>query len=236
VVKLEDAGMPGWRKGTMVASLGQQSQNIGFYVTADGHYSFRGDLTDLSVDPLEQTMSKISLENQPQRGPRDAKVTIVEYSDFECPFCARVYTTLENDVLKDYGDKVRFVFKNFPLTAIHPWAGDAALAAECAFQQGNDKFWTMYNGLFSKQGEITKDNLAGKAAEIAEAGGLDVAKFKECLEGKKSLDAVKADESEATALGVNSTPTCFVNGRRLSGAQTYEGFKQLIDQELGAKG
>src|SRR5438309_4232592 len=68
-------------------------------------------------------MSKISLDNQPERGPRDAKVTIVEYSDFECPFCVRAYTTLENDVLKDYGDKVRFVFKNFPLTSIHPWAG-----------------------------------------------------------------------------------------------------------------
>src|SRR5206468_1175046 len=75
VVKLEDAGMPGWRKGTMVASLGQQSQNIGFYVTADGHYSFRGDLTDLTVDPLEQTMSKISLDNQPERGPREAEIT-----------------------------------------------------------------------------------------------------------------------------------------------------------------
>ena len=133
-------------------------------------------------------------------------------------------------------DKVRFVFKNYPLTSIHSWAEDAAVASECGFQQGNDQFWTMYNGLFSKQGEINKDNLAGEAAEIAEAGGLDVAKFKECLEGKKSLDAVKADESEATALGVNSTPTFFVNGRRLSGAQTYEGFKQLIDQELGAKG
>src|SRR5437667_4473997 len=236
VVKLEDAGMPGWRKGTMVASLGQQSQNIGFYVTTDGHYSFRGDLTDLSVDPLEQTMSKISLDNQPERGPRDAKVTIVEYSDFECPFCARVYTTLDNDVLKDYGDKVRFVFKNFPLTAIHPWAGDAALAAECAFQQGNDKFWTMYNGLFSKQGEITKDNLRDKVTEIAQGAGMDVAKFQECFDGKKTLDAVKADQSEGTALGVNSTPTFFVNGRRLSGAQTPENFNQLIDQSLGAKG
>src|SRR5207249_3876596 len=133
------------------------------------------------------------------------KVTIVEYSDFQCPFCSRVYTTVETQVLKEYGDKVRFIFKNYPLTSIHPWAEDAAVASECGFQQGNDQFWTMYNGLFSKQGEINKDNLAGKAAEIAEAGGLDVAKFKECLEGKKSLDAVKADESEATALGVNST-------------------------------
>jgi len=236
VVKLEDAGMPGWRKGTMVASLGQQSQNIGFYVTADGHYSFRGDLTDLTVDPLEQTMSKISLDNQPERGPRDAKVTIVEYSDFECPFCARVYTTLENDVLKDYGDKVRFVFKNFPLTAIHPWAGDAALAAECAFQQGNDKFWTMYNGLFSKQGEITKDNLKDEASEIAKDGGLDVPKFQECFDGKKSQDAVDADVQEAGALGVNSTPMFFVNGRRLSGALAPNDFKQAIDRALGARG
>jgi len=236
VVKLEDAGMPGWRKGTMVASLGQQSQNIGFYVTADGHYSFRGDLTDLTVDPLEQTMSKISLDNQPERGPRDAKVTIVEYSDFECPFCARVYTTLENDVLKDYGDKVRFVFKNFPLTSIHPWAGDAALASECAFQQGNDRFWAMYNGLFSKQSDITRENLKDRASEIARDAGLDGAAFQECFDGKKAQDAVDADVHEASALGVNSTPTFFVNGRRLSGALAPADLKQAIDRELGAKG
>jgi len=233
---LQDAEVPGWRKGNLEVSLGQQSQNVAFYVSRDGRYLFRGDAVDLTVDPLKLVRDKIKLDGEPSRGPADAKVTIVEYSDFQCPFCSRVYTTVESQVLKEYGDKVRFVFKNYPLTSIHSWAEDAAVASECGFQQGNDQFWTMYNGLFSKQGEINKDNLAGKAAEIAEAGGLDVAKFKECLEGKKSLDAVKADESEATALGVNSTPTFFVNGRRLSGAQTYEGFKQLIDQELGAKG
>src|SRR5262245_26752437 len=231
-----DAEVPGWRKGTLEVSLGQQSQQVAFYVSRDGKYLFRGDAVDLTVDPLKKVMNQIALTNQPARGPADAKVTIVEYSDFQCPFCARVYTTLEDQILKEYGDKVRFVFKNFPLTNIHPWAEDGALASECAFQQGNDQFWVMYKGLFTKQGEITKDNLKDKASEIAKDGGLDVAKFQECFDGKKAADAVKADIDEATALGVNSTPIFFVNGRRLSGAQTYENFKQLLDQELGAKG
>jgi len=235
VTKYEDVGMPGWRKGFMVATLGEKTQDVTFYVSADGHYLFRVDPLDLTVDPLKQTMSKISLEHQPERGPKDAKVTVVEYSDFQCPFCSRVYTTLENEVLKDYGDKVRFVFKNFPLP-MHPWAQDGAVAAACAFQQGNDKFWPMYNGLFSKQNEITKENLKDRASDVAKDGGLDVARFQECFDGKQSKDAVEADVKEATALGVNSTPTFFINGRKVSGALTPNDFKQAIDKELAAKG
>ena len=235
VTKVEESEVPGWRKGNLQASLGQQTQDVAFYVSREGKYLFRGDAIDLSVDPLKQVMDKIALDGQPTRGPKDAKVTIVEYSDFQCPFCARVYTTLET-VLKDYGDKVRFVFKNYPLSSMHPWAEDGALASECAFKQGNDQFWAMYDGLFSKQGEITKENLKEKATEIASAGGMDIAKFQECLDGKQALDAVKTDQSEATGLGVQSTPTFFVNGRRLNGAQTPESFKQLIDQQLGAQG
>ena len=236
VTKLEDSDVPGWRKGNLEVSLGAQNQNVAFYVSRDGRYLFRGDAIDLNVDPLKQVMSKINLENQPERGPKDAKVTIVEYSDFQCPFCGRAYTTVENEVLKQYGDKVRFVFKNFPLTSIHPWAEPAAVAAECAFRQGNDKFWVMYNAFYSKQGELNAENLRDKASETAKDAGMDVAKFQECFDGKQTLDAVHADASEATALGVNSTPTFFVNGRRLSGAQTGDAFKQMIDRELGAQG
>jgi protein-disulfide isomerase len=205
-------------------------------VSADGHYLFRSEVIDLTVDPLAQIRSKISLENQPGRGPADAKVTVVEYSDFQCPFCSRVYTTLERDVLTSYGDKVRFVFKNFPLKAIHPWAEDAALASECAFQQGNDQFWTMYNGLFAKQGEINRENLKDKVSEVGKAGGLDVDKLQECLAGKQSQAAVDADVKEAGTLGVTSTPTFFINGRKLSGALSPADFKQAIDRELGARG
>src|SRR5256714_10274462 len=132
VTKVEDSEIPGWRKGNLEVSLGQQTQNVAFYVSRDGKYLFRGDAVDLTVDPLKQVMSKISLDNQPARGPAGAKVTIVEYSDFQCPYCARVYSTIENDVLKNYGDKVRFVFKNFPLSSSHHAADDDALASGCA--------------------------------------------------------------------------------------------------------
>lgn len=235
VTKIEDAEIPGWRKGNLEVALGQQTQNVAFYVTRDGRFLFRGEAVDLTVDPLQQVMSKISMKDQPSRGPADAKVVMVEYSDFQCPFCSRVYETLENEVLKTYGDKVRFVFKNFPLTSIHPWAEDGALASECAFQQGNDQHWKMYDGLFKEQGQITKENLREKASKIAETGGLDVPKFQDCLDNKKAMDAVKADEAEAATLGVNSTPTFFVNGRRLAGAQGTDGFKALIEQGLAAK-
>jgi protein-disulfide isomerase len=228
----EDSEIPGWRKGNLEVSLGQQTQSVAFYVSRDGRFLFRGEAADLTVDPLEQVISRINLENQPHRGPSDARVTIVEYSDFQCPFCARVYTTLEEQVLKEYGDRVRFVFKNFPLSSIHPWAEDGAIASECAFRQGNDAFWVMYDGLFQKQSEITKETLKEKTVEIAKAGNLDVASFEACLDGRQTLDAVRADETEANVLGVSSTPTFFVNGRRLSGAQSFESFKQMIEEEL----
>ena len=233
---IQDSDIPGWRKGNLEVSLGAQSQNVAFYITRDGRYLFRGEAVDVTVDPLKQVMDKIALDGQPERGPKDAKVTIVEYSDFQCPFCSKVYGTVENDVIKVYGDKVRFVFKNFPLSSIHPWAEDGAVASECAFRQGNDKFWKMYDGLFLQQADITKENLRDKTSEIAKNAGMDVGKFQECLDGKQALDAVQADTKEATALGVNSTPTFFINGRRLSGAQTSDNFKQLIDRALGAEG
>jgi len=236
VTELKDAEVPGWRKGNLQASLGERNQNLAFYVSSDGRYLFQGEAIDMTIDPRRQVMDKIALDDQPARGADDAKVTIVEYSDFQCPYCARVYDTLEKQVLTEYGDRVRFVFKNFPLTSIHPWAERAALASECGFAQGNDGFWTMYNGLFSQQAEITEENLRTKAIEIARGGGLDVEAFQVCLDDKKAIDAVKADETEAAALGVNSTPTFFINGRRVSGAQTYDNLKQLIDQELAAEG
>jgi protein-disulfide isomerase len=237
VTKLEDADIPGWRKGNLQASLGDQKQDVAFFITKDGRYLFRGEAIDLTVDPFVATMNQISLKDQPVRGPADAKVTIVEYSDFQCPFCGKAYDTFEKEVIKDYGDKVKFVFKNFPLTQIHPWAEAAAIATECAYLQGNDPFWVMYNGLFSQQGNITQENLPAKVEEIAGASGsgIDVAKLKDCLANKQTLDAVKADMAEATEVGVTSTPSFIINGRRMNGAQDAAAFKQAIDAALAGE-
>ncbi len=233
VTKIEPAEIPGWRKGTMVAKLGDQSQDVLFYVTDDGRHLFRGEAIDLTVDPHVALMRRIGLDGEPARGPADSKVTIVEFSDFECPYCAQAWEIFEKQVYPDYKDKVRFVFKQMPLTQIHPWSEDAAVATECALLQGNEQFWKLYDGLFAQYAAITKDNLASKVEEIASgAGGFDVAKLKECLASRTTLGEVKADQAEAAAIGVNSTPTFFVNGRRVQGVQDVAAFKQAIDQAL----
>jgi protein-disulfide isomerase len=233
LVDIREADIPGWRKANVEASLGGQTRKVPILVSSDGRFMMQGEVVDLTVDPLEAVMGKIAMDDQPVRGPADAKVTIVEYSDFQCPFCRGVYETLENQVLKEYGDKVRFFFKHFPLTSIHPWAEDAALATECAYLQGNDAFWKLYDGLFRRQAEITRDNLRDKVLELAAASGLDTERLGQCYDSREALARVKADIEEATTLGVNSTPTFFVNGRRLTGAQTFESFKTIIEQQLG---
>ena len=234
VTKIEPAEMPGWRRGHLEATLGNQKQDIPFYVSDDGRYLFRGEAIDLTVDPFVALMKKIKLDGAPTRGPSDAKVTVVEYSDFQCPYCGRAWELFEKEVYPEYKDKVRFVFKQMPLTQIHPWAEDAAVASACALEQGNDQFWKVYDGLFAQQAQITKENLPAKVEEIATAGGLDVPRLKECLASRKTIDAVKADQSEAMTVGVSGTPTFFINGRRMQNTQDAGAFKQALDQALAS--
>ncbi len=224
--------VPGWNKGTLEVTAGGNTQSMEFLVTTDGKYFISGEVTDLTVDPLKAVMQKIDLKDRPARGPDDAKVTIVEYSDFQCPFCSRGYQILETQVMPEYEGKVRLYFKYLPLKSIHPWAESAALAAECANRQSGEAFWKMYHAIFKAQHEINQDNLKEKVTQFAKDAGLDEAKFSECFEAKAGLPQVEQDLKEAAAVGANSTPTFFINGRRLEGAQPYENFKAIIDQEL----
>ena len=225
--------VPGWNKGTLEVTASGNTQQMEFLVTPDGKYFISGEVTDLTVDPLKAVMQKIDLKDRPARGPEDAKVTIVEYSDFQCPFCSRGYQILETQVMPEYEGKVRLYFKHLPLKSIHPWAESAALATECARDQSNDAFWKMYHAIFKAQREINQDNLKDKVTQFAKDAGIDEAKFGACFESKAALPKVEQDLQEAAAVGANSTPTFFINGRRLEGAQPYENFKAIIDQELG---
>ena len=236
VMKLIDV-TPSPASGLLTANLelssGTQTQKVPLVLSRDGRYMIQGQLTDLTVDPTKAVMDKIALKDLPVRGNPNAPVTIVEYSDFQCPFCSRAYTTLEEQVLKQYGDKVRLVFKNFPLKEIHQWAESAAVASVCVRQQNPEAFWKAYDFLFQNQKDITADTLKPKMEGMVRDAGLDVGTFDSCFDNKATLEALKADTQEASALGVRSTPTFFINGHKLEGAVPFDNFKATIDGMLG---
>jgi protein-disulfide isomerase len=167
----------------------------------------------------------IHTEGSPVEGNPSAKLAIVEFADFQCPFCARA-TGLVARIREEYGDRVRIVFKHLPLR-IHPKAPAAHRAAEAAHRQG--KFWEMYGLIFAHQGEMSEE----KYLEYAASLGLDMERFRRDLASSEVQEKIDADAAEAARLGVPGTPSFFVNGRYLSGAQPFESFKKLIEQELG---
>ncbi len=169
---------------------------------------------------------RFSLENSPRRGPAGSPVTIVEYSDFQCPYCRRVQPTLLQ-VLDKYGDKVSLVYKDLPLRQIHPQAQKAAEAARCGGDQG--KFWEYHDKLFERS-RIRKSDFAAIATEI----GLNTLSFGECLDSGKNESLINADLDEAVSLGVQSTPIFFVNGIEVKGALPLSDFSKIIDAELAS--
>jgi protein-disulfide isomerase len=238
VAEIKPSQVPGLSEGTLRLSRGEQSQDLNFLISADGRWFLRVDPIDLTVDPIQGVIAKIDLGPQnPSRGPADAKVTIVEYSDFQCPFCAKAETIVQEEVLKEYGDKVRFIYKQFPLTQIHPWAQPASLVGLCIYKQsGNDAYWKYHASVFAKAKEIPNEEPDEALLKLAKEAGADEAKVKECYEKEETQAIVDATMEEAEAIGVNSTPTFFINGRRLSGAQPLDAFKGLIDPELQKAG
>ena len=167
----------------------------------------------------------VATDGAPVRGNPNAKIAIVEFSDFQCPFCGRVTPTLRQ-VESEYGDDVRIVFKHLPLS-IHPKAPAAHAASYAAQKQG--KFWEMHDKIFENQRDLAEETFVRYAGEL----GLDVEQFKKDAASKEAKDAVQKDVAEASKLGVSGTPGFFINGRFLSGAQPFPAFKSLIDAELG---
>jgi protein-disulfide isomerase len=164
----------------------------------------------------------------PSRGPADAPVTIVEFSDFQCPFCARVNETIAQ-VLAHYGDRVRLVFRDYPLPN-HPEAPKAHEAGRCAAEQG--RFWPMHDRMFADQTALGVEGLKKTAGTL----GLDRGRFDACLDSGRHAPAVERDMSAGKSAGVSGTPAFFVNGRMLTGAQPFSQFSRVIDDELQRKG
>lgn len=177
---------------------------------------------------LDPPRVAVDAGNGPAKGPQTAPVTLVEFSDFQCPYCGRVFPTLKR-IEDRYGDKLRFVFRQFPL-AMHPLAPKAAEAAACAQEQG--KFWEFHDRLFTNQGKLQIADLKQHAVEL----GFDADKFNQCLDAGKHEADWKKDLEDGARYGVSGTPAIFVNGRMVSGARPYEEFTRVIDEELQRAG
>jgi protein-disulfide isomerase len=178
---------------------------------------------------LEPVRTTVATTGFPSKGPANATVTIVEFSDFECPYCGGFYPTLK-EVEKNYKDKIRIVYRQFPLTSIHPRAMKAAEASLCANDQG--QFWQMHDAMFTDQSKLEVSDLKDKAAKLS----MNTATFNACLDSSKYAAGIKSEILEGAKVGVSGTPSLFINGRFLSGDQPYEDLAKIIDDELSRAG
>lgn len=186
----------------------------------------KGDIVITAARPVEPRLNVTEGDNI-AAGAKDAKVTIVEFADYQCPFCARMIPTLK-EVLKKYEGKVKWVYRDFPLREIHPEAMPAAIAANCAGAQG--KYWEMHDKLFEKYQSLSSALYTQSANEL----GLDSGKFEACLKDPKQAEEVMRDLADGTQLGVNGTPTYFVNGRKMGNGGDLREFSRVIDEELAS--
>lgn len=198
---------------------GQFEAREKFFTSLEAKYK-----VDKKIEPLRAEVAATG----PAKGPANAPVTIVEFSDFQCPFCSRINPTLDQ-VRAKYGDKVRVVFRQFPLD-MHPQARKAAEASLCANDQG--KFWEMHDAMFQSQQQLSVDDLKAKATTL----GLNAEAFNSCLDSGKYASQVAQDLQEGSAAGVSGTPALFINGRFINGAVPLEQITEVIDDELRRKG
>jgi len=215
---------------TIDLTVGDNKQVVKFYVSKDGQYLFRGELSDMTKDPLAENRAMIQMNDAPSLGDPKAAVTLVEYSDFECPVCRSLHDVVRG-MLPNYAGKVRLIFKDFPLEQLHPWARTAAIAGRCAYQQDPKAFWKMYDFIYDNQEIISAANAWTKMMDYAGQSGLDADAFKGCMASPEAGAAVNASRANGQQLDVSSTPTIFVNGRRLVGADPHL-LEQYINYEL----
>ena len=224
----QETPIPGLLETTISVKIGENTENAKFYVSKDGKYLVRGDVSELARDPLAENRALIQTKDAPSLGDSKARVTLVEFSDFECPVCRSLHDVLRG-MLPNY-PQVRVVFKDFPLE-MHPWARTAALAGRCAYQQDPAAFWKMYDLIYDNQEIISAENAWVKMGDYAGQAGLNADTFPACMASPEAAAAVDASRTNGQQLEVNSTPTIFVNGRRLVGADVHT-LEQFIRYEL----
>jgi protein-disulfide isomerase len=240
---LKASEFPNYDTITITMDGGDRKQTYDFLLSKDGQSLVRMTKLDLSKDPYAELMKKIDTNGRPVRGKKDAKVVAVNYDDFQCPFCSRMHQTLFPEILKEYGDRVAFIYKDFPLAEIHPWATRAAVNANCLAAQNPDAYWEFADYLHSHVDEMKAEK--GRDAQFAAldkqtlvagaAHNADASKLQACIKAQNE-DAIKASVKEGKTLGVDATPTMFVNGEQVDGALPLPELRAVLDRALEQAG
>jgi protein-disulfide isomerase len=215
-----------------VTDGGPMRQQVQFFVTKDGSRIVQGKVFDVRESPFEQDLKLLKTEQSPATGADNPLATVVVFSDFQCQYCKEEAKTLRQHLVKEYANQVRLVFKDMPIEQIHPWAKPAAMVGRCFHKLNPAAFWDYHDWIFEQQGTITVENLKNKAMEFASSKQIDALQLSQCIDGKITAKDVEQSGAEARALQVNSTPTLFVNGRRLVGNIPWEQLKSVLDYEI----
>jgi len=234
---------PNYDSMTVTFDSGQKKQSYDFLLSKDEKTLIRMTKLDLTKDPYAEVMKKIDVSGRPIRGTKDAKVVAVNFDDFECPFCSHLHQTLFPELLKEYGDRVEFIYKDFPLAEIHPWAIHAAIDANCLSTQSNDAYWDFADYMHANQRDVSsqkdRDSQFAELDRLALLQGqkhsVDPAKLQSCMKTQDD-SAVKASMKEGEALGVDATPTLFINGEKLDGARPIGDLRAALDRALQQAG
>ena len=214
------------------ASAGQASLQEPILVSKDGKKIIRGVAYDLRQNPFQNEIAKITTNDSPSFGPADAPVTLVVFSDLQCSYCKQEAKSIRENIPKDFPKEVRVVFKDYPLDQIHPWARTASIAGRCIAKQSNDAFWTFHDWTFENQAQFTVENIKPKIGEWAKTQSLEPIGLAGCIDTKATEGEVNAAFALGRQLNVDSTPTSFLNGRKLVGTHPWPQLKQIIELEI----
>jgi protein-disulfide isomerase len=226
-----NSSFPNFWATTVAADNGKQKQSQDFYITRDNRVLVLGNILNLGLDLRREALRTIVTTSQPTQGPAHAPVTIVEYADLQCPSCARLHEFLEKELLPKYGNKVRVIFKEFPLP-MHDWSETAAIANQCVYEIKPEAYAPYRTLIFQNQSTTNAANLRDTLLGYAGQVGVDQVRLAGCLDSKASLPRVEEGRNEAKRLEISSTPTCFINGRMLLGYPSAEAYYSAVDAAL----
>jgi protein-disulfide isomerase len=229
---------PNYDSIVVTVDNGERKQDLNFLVSKDHSSLIRMNKFDLSKDPYADTMSKIDTTGRPTLGVKASKVVVVSFDDFQCPFCARMHQELFPEIFKEYGDRVTFIYKDFPME-MHPWAMHAAVDANCLAAENGDAYWDFADYIHANQHEVSNEKTPGARLEAldrltmlqGQKHNLDVVKLQSCVKAQDE-SAVKASVKQADAVGVDATPTLFVNGEKIDGAVPPNEVRAALDRAL----